>query len=161
MPRYLTPFRIATLILIDLYISDDIPSTTKLPFLLFISSQVVLPFPGLELADEVDENDSSRSGPPKPVNPTDILALKEHLETLRASQHHKNIYDVFLQRVWDVDGIDGLFELFAKVKDLSASASANTSAVVPNSRKVARSSPLGVYVRRCECRSPSSIDTQR
>lgn len=156
MPRYLTPHRITLLQLISLYTtsSPNLPATSRLPILTFISSQIVN-----TPSDYDDEHLSNQIN----LQTSDITALRPILSPWPSHTPGRSIYDKLLEGVWgeDAQGQDCLFLLFADVKKLvqpsapsASSPDGTTTADEAEPAKLSKFSPMGQFVRRCKfCRT--------
>lgn len=147
MPRYLTPPKLTLLLLTDLYISSDqIASTSKLNVLSFIASQINTP-------SDYDDNNIEESVTSSTTS-SDITAFSESLSQSQSTIPGRSVYDILLQRVWDLDGLDSLFALFQQLNALITPSPAfseepreRQANIVPP--KISKASPLGQFVRRC------------
>ena len=137
MPRYLTPAKICLLLLVDLYASDEIPSSSKLDVLSFIASQVNAPSDHDHVSIEERINLAS-SG---------FAAFAEKLSQWQSGIPGRSVYDILLQRVWKLDELDSLHNLFGQLGELVAPPESDSEEQTV--AKVSRSSPLGQYIRRC------------
>ena len=135
MPRYLTPSKICLLALIDLYLSGQTALNAKLSLLSFIASHTN--------AESV-RHDANLSAVAKSLNSDALLFLKP-LQAQSSDIPGRNICDVLLQRLWKLQGLDSLHQLFddfaERVSFVATSEQARTG--------VSRASPLGQYIRRC------------
>lgn len=140
MPRYLTAPKICLLLLAEIYLADAIPSKDKLDLLAFIASQTT---PSSVDQDECDLELSTSTL----FLTRDISAFAEKLGPCQSAVPGRSLYDIFLQRLWTLDGLDSLYFLFEQLNRLVATppSSGETGTV----GKVSRASPLGLYIRRC------------
>ena len=137
MPRYLTPAKICLLLLIDLYVADEIPSGSKLDVLSFVASQVNAP----------SDNDHDSIEERIHLASSGFAIFGEKLSQWQSGIPGRSVYDILLQRVWKLDELDSLHNLFQQLGELinppESDAEEQTVA------KVSRASPLGQYIRRC------------
>ena len=137
MPRYLTPAKICLLVLVDLYIADQIPSSSKLQVLSFVASQVNTP----------SDHDSASIEEKLKFASSDLTYLSEKLSQWQSGIPGRSVYDVLLQRLWELDELDSLHNLFQHFAALVAPNISGTQE--PSAPKISRSSPLGQFIRRC------------
>lgn len=144
MPRYLTPVKINLLLLIDLYVSDQIPASVNPKILGYIASQVIQPSDHDNVVERHPQSLSSRS---------DVTTLSEHLAQWTSQVPGRSVYDILLQRVWELNDLDALHVLFQHLGELVAP---RTLTDAPGAEggsttaaKISRASPLGQYIRRC------------
>ncbi|KAK5114243.1 hypothetical protein LTR85_010308 [Meristemomyces frigidus] len=135
MPRYLTPSKICLLPLIDLYLSGQTASSARLDVLHFIASRI-------SIAGGHDGNDIDRLTESLTGDASDLL---KPLQDWASDIPGRNVYDILLQRLWKLDGLDSLHVLFDQLGERTRA--------VPASDKprtgLSRASPLGQYIRRC------------
>lgn len=136
MSRYLTPARISLVVLIELYITDQLPTSQRIRVLDFIASW-------LNTASTTDINRC-------PAHDTifqDVSSWKEKLSQWPSSVPGRNAYDLFLTRLFELNGPDSIDQLVQKAQALVAPV---TPAVDDGGNiKVSRCSPLGQFLRRC------------
>lgn len=150
MTRFLTPAKIGLLVLIELYTDAIVPTSSTLPVLSFILSQL-LPA-------------TARSQPREPASPQTlpfILDLKS-FETLLTAHPAasglpgRSLWDHFLKKLWEVDSLDALHSFFANRTNLLAKTRDEVKkdgelGIPPSSEKrilLSRTSPFGSFVRR-------------
>lgn len=133
MPRYLTPSKICLLALAELYLSGQTASSARLNVLSFIAANT--------LAGGVHDGNTSIV---ESLNAGALEILKP-LQQWSTDIPGRNVYDVLLQRLWRLDGLDSLHVLFDQLSERTA------SPVDPKEPRVgtSRASPLGQYIRRC------------
>ena len=137
MPRYLTPAKICLLVLVDLYISDQIPLSAKLDVLGFVASQVNAP----------SDHDNASIEEKIKFSSFDVAALSETLSRWPSGVPGRSVYDVLLQLLWELNELDSLYTLFQRLGGLiTPPALEAQEQPIP---KISRSSPLGQFVRRC------------
>ncbi|KAK3683200.1 APC5 protein [Vermiconidia calcicola] len=144
MPRYLTPAKINLLLIIDLYVSDQILASVNPKILGYIASQVILPS---------DHDNTGIEGSPQSLSSrSDVTTLSEHLAQWTSQVPGRSVYDILLQRVWELNDLDALHVLFQHLGELVAP---RTPTDAPGAEggstaaaKISRASPLGQYIRR-------------
>lgn len=137
MPRYLTPAKICLLSLVDLHVSDEIPPSSKLDVLSFIALQVNPP------------SDQDDGGVEEKLNLSNsgFTIFADEFSQWQSGVPGRSVYDAFLQRIWRLDDLDSLHNLFQQLSELVIPP--ETEAQEPVVPKLSRSSPLGQYIRRC------------
>ena len=147
MPRYLTPLNISLLVLTDLYISDQIPPTARVNVLDFVATQITPPS---------DHSPTGRSLENRfKTSTADITgALSRPLSKWPSTIPGRSIYDIILQRLWGLDGLNSLHDFLQHLADLVAPASTRPENGTDGesgdaSKKLSRASPLGQFIRRC------------
>nr|QIA97806.1 putative anaphase-promoting complex subunit 5 protein [Teratosphaeria destructans] len=143
MPRYLTPARVCSLVLIDIYLSADVDvaSSAKLPLLSFIASRINA---------TTATTTTATPTPPDPADVTvsaDASALSTPLRQWESGVPGRSLYDHFLSRLWALEGLDSLHVFFEHLSQLIAPSQPGDKAT--GRRSVTRASPIGQYVRRC------------
>ncbi|KAJ5555589.1 hypothetical protein N7535_008024 [Penicillium sp. DV-2018c] len=143
MTRYLTPWRVSLLCLVALYADGAVPNSSAIHVLSFITAGL---FP-LEAGDKQWEEH---------YLPT-IQDFEECLSEHESSIPGRTLWDMFLRNMWAIDSLDALetffnndvLALLEKSREELIHARDN-GIVVENddSIRLARSSPLGVFVRR-------------
>ena len=151
MARFLTPSKIGLLCLIELYTDAVVPSSSTIPILSFVLTQVL---PSLQPVAEH-----------KPaVSPQDlpfVLDLKS-FETLLSGHPSasgvpgRNLWDRFLTKLWEIDSLDALHVFFSRRTNLLAKtredARKDTELGIPQASPdmiiLSRTSPFGSFVRR-------------
>ncbi|WPH01756.1 Hypothetical protein R9X50_00460800 [Acrodontium crateriforme] len=136
MPRYLTPSRLCLLALVDIYLSGRTASTSRLELLSFIASHIHAP----TVDDERPENGISE------ISTGDASVFANRLSQWDSVIPGRTVYDVFLQRLWTLTGLDSLYVLFEHLGELTAPV---VTTAGDGSRTLSRSSPLGQFIRRC------------
>ena len=137
MPRYLTPGKICLLLLVDLYISDEIPSSSKLDVLSFVASHINPP---------IDHDNGSIDTRLNLAN-SNFSIFANKLSQCQSGVPGRSVYDTLLQRIWKLDDLDSLHSLFEQLGEVVVPP--ETELQEPTVPKVSRSSPLGQYIRRC------------
>ena len=136
MPRYLTPAKVCVLVLVDLYVSEEIPNGAKLGALTFISSQIINP----------SEYDNEGLQDRFMLSPSNITGLEETLSHLQTGVPGRSLYDWLLKRLWQLEGMDSLHAFFEHLEALVAPGIADSQET--SLPRLSRSSPLGQLVRR-------------
>ncbi|KAK4540630.1 hypothetical protein LTR36_009061 [Oleoguttula mirabilis] len=135
MTRYLTPSKLCVLWLIDLYLAGHTALSARLSVLSFIAARVHVA--GAHNANDIDQLTEALTG-----GASDLL---EPLQQWPSDVPGRNVYDMLLQRLWRLDGLDSLHVLFDQLSEritaLAASDKPRTG--------LSRASPLGQYIRRC------------
>ena len=136
MPRYLTPQKLCLLLLVDLYVSDEIPNSSKLDVLSFVASQVNAP----------SDNDNVSIEQRFNLANSDLAVFAEKLSQWQTGVPGRSVYDALLQRIWTLNDLDSLHNLFQQLSELvNPPESDGEDPTIP---KISRSSPLGQYIRR-------------
>jgi anaphase-promoting complex subunit 5 len=129
MPRYLTPGK--------LYISEEVPSSSKLDVLSFIASQINPPI----------DHDNGSIDARLNLASSDVSVFANKLSQWQSGVPGRSVYDTLLQRIWKLDDLDSLHSLFGQLGELVIPP--ETESREPTVPKISRSSPLGQYIRRC------------
>ncbi|KAK5136177.1 hypothetical protein LTR08_004014 [Meristemomyces frigidus] len=135
MPRYLTPSRLCLLPLIDLYLFGHTASSARLDVLSFIASRCSAS--GGQSGNDIDHLTDYLS-----AGASSLLGV---LQQWPSDVPGRNVFDILLQRLWRLDGLDSLHMLFDQ---LSERVSSVTDSEKPRPG-LSRASPLGQYIRRC------------
>ncbi|RMY53982.1 hypothetical protein D0865_04965 [Hortaea werneckii] len=134
MPRFLTPGKICLLALIDTYLSGETASKARLAVLDFIASQI---------------HAASRPGADVPVLADSLCysaaEMLRPLSSWSSDKPGRTVYDVLLQRLWNIDTLDTLHVLFDGFSHLMSFVATSNHV----RRGLSRASPLGQFVRRC------------
>lgn len=134
MPRYLTPGKICLLALIDTYLSGETASKARLAVLDFIASQIQA---------------ASRPEADVPVLADslchDAAEMLRPLSSWSSAKPGRTVYDVLLQRLWNIDTLDTLHVLFDSFSHLMGFVATSNHV----RKGLSRASPLGQFVRRC------------
>src|ERR1700761_9200914 len=113
MPRYLTPAKTCLLVLVDLYTSsDEIPLGSKLDLLDFILTQINAP----------SNHDDERKLESKfqLLSDCELNHLSAALSKWQLAAPGRSIYDLLLQRLWELRDLDSLHSLFQHLNSLVA-----------------------------------------
>lgn len=139
MPRYLTATKIALLLLIDTYTTVDLPPTSRHEILNFLAARIII---------RSDFDSGSLSERFELATADDISSFADTLSKLPAHVPGRSVYDLFLARVWAIDGLDAIFEFVRNVADSVGSPPAATEDGEETLPKISRVSPLGQFIRR-------------
>ncbi|KXL47441.1 hypothetical protein M433DRAFT_64178 [Acidomyces richmondensis BFW] len=134
MPRFLTPGRVCLLVLIDLYLAEEVASSVRVDLLAFVASRIHSTA-GQENVDIVEVL-KHMSG--------DASTFSYVMSKWPSGVSGRTTYDAFLQRLWSFSGLDTLHIFFDHLSRLIASPASNEA-----HGKLSRASPIGQYVRRC------------
>lgn len=142
MTRYLTPWRISLLCLITVYTDGDVPNSSAIHVLSFLTA-------GLFPLDPADKQWSKHYLP-------SITELEEVLSGHESSVPGRTLWDLFLRRIWSLDSLDALESFFSddlpslltKTREQLIQERDEGLAPEPEGMKLSRSSPLGAFVRR-------------
>jgi len=138
MARFLIPSKIALLVLAELYISVDLASKPRLDLLKFIASRIVVKS-DLDRASLHERYSLSSAD--------DVSQFETVLSAEPTFVPGRTVYDLFLARLWDLEGPDALFALFQRMEELM-----NPPLVTEQhteTPRISRASPLGQFIRRC------------
>ena len=145
MSRYLTPSKVALLVLISAYASDVVAKQDRASVLSFIITRV--------LPDHKDPASLQEFEAEQVVSVKDFEAA---LSPLQFAIPGRTVWDYFLQKLWSIDCFDTLDMflsdipvLLAKSRDqiLKDREAGEEERTVPG--RVSRTSPLGGFIRRC------------
>ncbi|KAJ5219865.1 hypothetical protein N7468_009069 [Penicillium chermesinum] len=142
MTRYLTPWRISFLCLVTVYTDGDVPNSSAIHVLSFLTA-------GLFPLDPADKQWAKHYLP-------SITELEEVLSAHESSVPGRTLWDLFLRRIWSLDSLDALDTFFNDVlpslltKTREQLTQEREEGLVPETEgmKLSRSSPLGAFVRR-------------
>lgn len=141
MPRYLTATKLALLILIDTYNTTNPGPASRHEILNFLSSRIVI---------RSDFDSSSLNERFEFSTTTDIADFGDTLSKLSTSHPGRTVYDLFLAKIWALDGLDALVEFVKEISECVGSSSpAPTDEQEAPPPKISRASPLGQFIRRC------------
>ena len=146
MSRYLTPSKLGLLALISLYTDSFVPSAATIPILSFLVS-FLLP---------VDANASwtTPRGPNRHFT-ISIDALQQVTITHPSAIPGRTVWDLLLNKLWEINSFDALHGFFDNLSLILEKAHEEQSDEDlgphnPTRTFLARSSPLGAFVRRCQ-----------
>lgn len=148
MSRYLTPSKIGLLALIQLYVDSMVPTTATIPILSFMVSHLL-------------RKQSGRDTPS--IGRSPIITIDEFQSALishASAIPGRTLWDLFLKNLWTIDSFDalhvffdGLNILLTKSREELQQEADEGAAPQPTSAEqilLARSSPLGIFVRRAQ-----------
>ncbi|KAI9855127.1 MAG: anaphase promoting complex subunit 5 [Trichoglossum hirsutum] len=155
MPRFLTPSKISLLSLIILYTDGVLPTKSTVSFLNFLV-KYILP-PDTSSASDGSSALSSASSVSKIAS--SVIALEDFRKTLITHQSivpGRNMWDLFLKKLWGINSLDALFLFFEDLPAVIAKTrqqrerDAEQGLPPQDTRKMllSRASPMGNFVRR-------------
>lgn len=135
MARYLTPVQVCFLVLIDLYATGQVTSTTGSSFLSFLAHNIIL---------YTSNEPSPAAGRNSLRSLENAQGLQRALSNIQSPLPGRTIYDVLLQRIWELDTPHNLQNFIGDTLRLLAG-------TTPKATTLCFSpwSPLGQYIRRC------------
>jgi anaphase-promoting complex subunit 5 len=146
MSRYLTPPKIALLVLVGLYCESAVPSSGTVPILSFIASRLI-------------PTSSSFPNTQKPSRNQDFEVSIADFEAVTLTQSSsvpgRTLFDLFIKKLWAINSCDALHSFFESLKYVvvrtkeQAERDAETGNAIQEPQIVlSRTSPLGTFVRR-------------
>ncbi|KAI1814579.1 anaphase-promoting complex subunit 5-domain-containing protein [Poronia punctata] len=157
MSRFINPAKIGLLALIELYTNKTVPASSIVEVLSFVTSHVI-------------DNDfttstvtASREWRPAESTVRLVISIADFEKVL--SPHTaasgipgRNLWYVFVHRLWEIDSLDTLHKFFddcsallAKTKDeLRRESEMGIPPPPPDTILLSRNSPFGAFVRRCQ-----------
>lgn len=151
MARYLTPSKIGLLSLISLYTDSLVPSSAVIPILSFIVSHLI--------PVESPSSSYSSSSLSRPRNfIISIADFQEACSVYPSAIPGRNIWDLLLKRLWEINSFDALHVFFDHLSILLAKtreeqrSDAEQGIVNPPDNRIllSRTSPLGTFIRRAQ-----------
>ena len=146
MARHLTPSKISLLALISVYSDSVVPAKATVPILSFLVSHV-LP---IDLELENSQPDLART-------PTRVtLDVVQEVSSLYASGiPGRTIWDLLLNKLWNIDSLDALHLFFEHLSFLLQRQTRQNEGYEEDNEishrvRFSRTSPLGIFVRRCQ-----------
>jgi anaphase-promoting complex subunit 5 len=142
MPRYLTPARICLLVLVRLYLSGRASTPSSLLLLDFIARRTTA-----ALQHNLHALDDQKA-----LCSSDIPGFGHKLQQWTSKFPGRSIYDVLLQGIWDLNGLDSLNTLITQLRQLTEPAledEEEEEADLAECLRITPSSPVGQFVRRC------------
>ncbi|KAI1760947.1 anaphase-promoting complex subunit 5-domain-containing protein [Hypoxylon sp. FL1150] len=157
MSRFLNPAKIGLLALIELYINKTVPASSIVEVLSFITSHLI----DSDWLISSSDPESRWNRAEKTVSLVISIADFEKvlsLYTAASGIPGRSLWYAFLDRLWKIDSLDALHEFFhnrssllVKTKDeLREDAELGIPAPGPEVILLARNSPFGAFVRRCQ-----------
>lgn len=137
MPRYLTPARICSLVLIRQYQTGQTSSESSLHVLDFLARHVT----------STPDHDSEAVSERNKLSSSDISFLAEKLSPWSSKYTGRNMFDVLLNGLWRVNGLDSLHHLINGLSHESIPTDEDGNPIL--SKRISPGSPLGQFIRRC------------
>lgn len=106
MLRYLSPAKICLVILIELYRTNEVKSTDSITLLSFISTHTLRRSSDILISD----------GPAQPDSIRTLAEFQSLLSPLTSSFPGRSLYDVFLRKLWNLQSLESLEQLFNTVR---------------------------------------------
>jgi len=143
MSRYLTPSKIGLLVLVALYTDSSVPRNGIVPILSFVTSRTV--------PRSVTDCDGHTS-PSSPSLSLSIADFESTLKGLESTVPGRTLNDKFLEKLWAINSLHSLHEFFRNLKNIVAQAIPVAAEDGAPKHKIllARTSPLGIFVRRAQ-----------
>ncbi|KAI1778992.1 anaphase-promoting complex subunit 5-domain-containing protein [Hypoxylon cercidicola] len=157
MSRFINPAKIGLLALIELYIHKAVPTASIVEVLSFITSHLI----DSDSLTSSSDPESRWKRAEKTVSLVISIADFEKVlapHTAASGIPGRSLWYAFLDRLWKIDSLHALHEFFdnclsllAKTKDqLRHDAELGIPAPGPEVILLARNSPFGAFVRRCQ-----------
>ncbi|KAI1437015.1 anaphase-promoting complex subunit 5-domain-containing protein [Xylaria sp. CBS 124048] len=157
MSRFLNPAKIGLLALIELYTNKEVPTSSIVEVLSFITSHLIDSDISGSIASSSDRWRRAESTVRLVISITDFeKVLAPH--TAASGIPGRNLWYVFLHKLWRIDSLDALHEFFndcsrllAKTKDeLRRDAELGIPPSPPDVILLSHNSPFGAFVRRSQ-----------
>ncbi|KAJ8123406.1 hypothetical protein ONZ43_g640 [Nemania bipapillata] len=157
MSRFLNPAKIGLLALIQLYTNKTVPTSSILDVLSFITSHLIDNDISSSAVSSSDRWRRAESTVSLVISISDFeKVLMPH--TAASGIPGRNLWYVFLQRLWAIDSLDTLHQFFencsgllAKNKEeLRRDTEMGIPAPAPEAIQLSRNSPFGAFVRRSQ-----------
>ncbi|KAI1501635.1 anaphase-promoting complex subunit 5-domain-containing protein [Biscogniauxia marginata] len=157
MSRFLNPAKIGLLALIELYTNKTVPTSSIVEVLSFITSHLIDSNASRNSAGAGSRWERAESTVSLVISIADFeKVLAPH--TAASGMPGRNLWYVFLDRLWKIDSLDalhGFFEhcsdMLAKTKEgLRRDAEMGIPAPAPEVILLSRNSPFGAFVRRSQ-----------
>ncbi|SMQ56195.1 unnamed protein product [Zymoseptoria tritici ST99CH_3D7] len=136
MPRFLTPARITLLVIIYLYQSDQVSTTSSRDVIYFIARRTAL----------ASEYDAGTVDDRNALCSSEIHSIAETLQQWSSRVPGRSMYDVLLQALWSLEGLDSLHTLISQLRRTTETRGLTDEET--GCRPVTPSSPLGQFLRR-------------
>lgn len=142
MGRFLTPSKIALLVLAQVYLKELIASTATADVLQILLAAILF--------------DTDSLGRRQSLNPFDTICdVEQSLSGCASIMPGRTVWDLFLKHLWEIDCADALEWFITELsqylgksrEDLLKDRDEGLPTEVKG--KVVRTSPLGVFIRRC------------
>ena len=143
MSRYLSPSKVALLALAVIYSEGVVPTVSTTAVLSFLISHVL---PDASHPLEISDVDSGHA--------VSMVAFEHALSTQGAVIPGRNIWDLFLKKLWSLNCADALDLFLTNTPSLLTKTreqqmrERETSENEPGHGRVSRTSPLGAFIRR-------------
>ena len=145
MSRYLTPSKVALLVLISSYTEGVVATSDHAKVLSFIITHVL---PDHKDATVIPSTDSDHF-----VSVTDF---ENALSPLQSTIPGRTLWGYFLKKIWSINCFDNLDSflstaliLLSKSRDQILKERETGEEAVPGPGRISRTSPLGAFIRRC------------
>lgn len=157
MSRFLNPAKIGLLALIELYTNKTVPTSSIVDVLSFITSHLIDNDISSSAFSSNDRWRRAESTVSLVISISDFeKVLMPH--TAASGVPGRNLWYVFLHKLWKIDSLDALHEFFdncstllAKTKEeLRRDAEMGVPAPAPEVIQLSRNSPFGAFVRRSQ-----------
>lgn len=144
MPRYLTPARICLLVLVRLYQSGQASTASSLQVLEFIARRT----------SAAPQHDRHAVDDQHALFSPDISELGKSLQQWSSRIPGRTMYDVLLQSLWNLNGLDSLNTLISRLRGITEPEpepehDEDQEWNFSDCQRITPSSPLGQFVRRC------------
>lgn len=157
MSRFLNPAKIGLLALIELYTNKTVPTSSILDVLSFITSHLIdsdISSSALRSSDQWQRAESTVGLVISISNFEKVLTP----HTAASGMPGRNLWYVFLHKLWKIDSLDALHEFFdncstllVKTKDeLRRDTEMGIPPPAPEIIQLSRNSPFGAFVRRSQ-----------
>ncbi|KAI0487263.1 anaphase-promoting complex subunit 5-domain-containing protein [Xylaria cf. heliscus] len=157
MSRFLNPAKIGLLALIELYTDKTVPTSSIVDVLSFITSHLI----DSDISSSALSSDDRWRRAESTVSlVTSISDFEKVLmpHTAASGVPGRNLWYVFLHKLWKIDSLDALHGFFddcsallAKTKEeLRRDAELGVPALAPEVIQLSRNSPFGAFVRRSQ-----------
>ncbi|KAF2819990.1 hypothetical protein CC86DRAFT_460011 [Ophiobolus disseminans] len=145
--RYLTAQKISLLVLVRLYCSSALPSSSTIPILSFVISHT-LSSPSSSARSQRSSSSTSLSHD----TTFSIDAFEDVLQGHASSMPGRTLLDVFLKHMWEMNSFDALHVLFEGLNELvhPPPQSENQEDAPLDRVYLSKTSPLGAFVRRAD-----------
>ncbi|KAL3420178.1 anaphase-promoting complex protein [Phlyctema vagabunda] len=154
MTRFLTPAKIGLLVVIELYTDAIVPSSSTIPILSFLISQII-PATLQKQGFRFFEHAASPSLP----YVLDLIAFETILKKdypAAAGLPGRTLWDHFLKKIWDIDSLDALHVFFGRRthlltktrEDAAKDSEMGIPPPAPEMIVLSRTSPFGSFIRR-------------
>lgn len=154
--RYLSPYKIALLVLTEMYVAELVPSDGILPVLSFITSQVM---DSSRPVGMTSPGDRWTKGETKVRSIVSTVEFEQLLAKYCAAigPPGRRLLDYFIHRLWTINSIDALHSFFYNIqavlrrsrRELRTMAALGMKLPPKEALRLSRKSPFGSFVRRC------------